>query len=121
MADFTISGTPSTGPVNAPITSSVTTVAGLQQQLADVCAAKSKALATIGQVIAAGPGPTYSTSGDAGGESVDWTGYLGMLNLQVKTMTELELTLTQALQDLQPFHVIERVGVSGRRGRYSWC
>jgi hypothetical protein len=114
---LTITGSPVTAPP-APIVTTVTTVATLQSQLAAISAAKTQALATISQVIAAGPGPTYSTSGDAGSESIDWTGYLGMLNLQVKTMTETELTLIQALQDLQPFDVRQRVGVGGRRGRF---
>jgi hypothetical protein len=91
----------------------------LKRELAAIGSAKMTTLATIATVIAAGPGPTYSNSGDAGGETVGWTEYIAMLNEQVDKFTDLELRITQALQDLQPFHIVQRVGcgslIGGRR------
>jgi hypothetical protein len=85
----------------------------LQQQLADVVAAKETALATIQNVIAAGLGPTYSISGPDGSENLDMTGYLRLLTEQVKSYTELEKLLLEELQNLQPFQVRHRMRVGG--------
>ena len=103
--------TPSAGP---PVTSSAAMVATLQQQLADVTAAKTAALRAIAVTLAAGLGPTYTISGRAGSESFDYAGFLRMLTDQVKTFIELERLLMELLQELQPFFVVQHLHVGGR-------
>lgn len=110
-----IYASPSAPGTNPPVTSSGQMVGLLQQQLADITAAKTAAIAAIVTVLSVGAGPTYSISGRAGSESLDMAGFLRLMQDQVKNFTELELTLLQALQDLQPFDVLQRVGC-GRRG-----
>ena len=90
----------------------------LQQQLGDVVAAKETALSTIASVLSTatannGVGPTYTISGPDGSETLDVNGYLRMLTEQVRTYTELERTILEMLQDLQPFTLRIRMRVGG--------
>ena len=97
---------------NPPVTSSAGAVTLLEQQLADVIAEKSACLAELATVRAAGLGPTYTISGRNGSETLDAVGYRRYLMDSVKSLTELERFLLEALQDLQPFTVTRRVHIA---------
>ena len=101
-----------------PVTSSSQMVGLLQQQLGDITAAKTAAIMAITTTLSIGAGATYSISGHTGSESLDMAGFLRLMQDQVKTFTELELTLNQSLQDLQPFDIHQCVGGYRRGG---WC
>lgn len=88
-------------------------VALLQQQLGDIAAQKSALLVQQAAVIAAGAGPTYSISGPNGAESLDMIGYLRWLGDQVKSYLEMERSILEQLQDLQPFMERQRLYVGG--------
>jgi hypothetical protein len=88
-------------------------VALLQQQLGDIAALKTSLLVQQAAVIAAGAGPTYSISGPNGSESLDIIGYLRWLGDQVKSYLELERSILEQLQDLQPFMEKQRLYVGG--------
>ena len=97
---------------NTPITSSNQMVALLEQQLADVVAAKSTALGQIAALASDGTGgPSFSESGVAGSESVDRAGYLATLNAQVREYTETEKSILETLQNLQPYNIPKRVRI----------
>jgi len=105
---------PSAGPgTNPPVSSSASMATIWQQQLADVVAAKTAALQALAAAISSGVGPSYSISGRAGGESISWTEFLNALKEQIKTFTELEKTLMEMIQDVQPFDVPQRFRAGG--------
>jgi hypothetical protein len=97
----------------APVTTSADMVALLQQQLGDIAALKTSLMVQQAAVIAAGAGPTYSISGPNGSESLDMIGYLRWLGDQVKSYLELERSILEQLQDLQPFMEKQRLYVGG--------
>lgn len=111
QAILVASNTPGTNP---PVTSSNQMVGLLQQQLADITGAKMAAILAITSVLSIGAGPSYNISGRAGSESLDMAGFLRLMQDQVKNFTELEMTLSQALQDFQPFDIVQLVGRCGR-------
>jgi hypothetical protein len=104
---------------NPPVTSSGQMVGLLQQQLADITAAKNAASLAITTVLSLGSpgGVSYNISGRAGSESVDLAGFLSIMQNQVKAFTELEMTLLENLQNLQPFDIRQPVGI---RRRWGW-
>ena len=105
---------PATPSVAPPVASSAAMVATLQQQLADVTAAKTAALGAIAATLSAGLGPAYTISGPSSNESFDFAGFLRLLTDQVKAFIEVERLLLEMIQNLQPFFVGDRrhVGVS---------
>lgn len=104
--------TATTGPAT-PVTSSADAVTRLRQQLGEVILAKTQALAKLSEVLTAGdnPGITYSISGRAGSESVNYTGYLAYLKDQIATFTDLEKQLLEMIQNLQPYQIRQRYRV----------
>lgn len=88
-------------------------VTTLQQQLDDIATQKTALLAQQAAVMAAGAGPTYSISGPNGSESVGMVEYLRWLGDQVKSYLEMEMTILEQLQNLQPFCVVQRRYVGG--------
>ena len=99
--------------MSAPITTSAGMVALLQQQLADIAEQKTALILQQKTVMAAGAGPNYSISGPNGAESLDMIGYLRWLGDQVKSYLELERSILEQLQDLQPFMEKQRLHVGG--------
>ena len=97
----------------APVTTSAEMVALLQQQLGDIAAQKVVLITQQAAVIAAGAGPTYSISGPNDSESLDMIGYLRWLGDQVKAYLEMERSILEQLQDLQPFCEKQRLYVGG--------
>lgn len=99
--------------MTAPITTSAGMVTVLQQQMADIAAQKVVLITQQAAVITAGAGPTYSISGPNGSESLDMVGYLRWLGDQVKSYLEMERSILEQLQDLQPFLEKQRLYVGG--------
>ena len=85
----------------------------LKQQLGDIAAQKVILITAQATVMAAGAGPTYSISGPNGSESLDMIGYLRWLGDQVKAYLEMERSILEQLQDLQPFCEKQRLYVGG--------
>ncbi len=99
---------------NPPVTNSGQMVALLQQQLADVVAAKTAAIGAITTVLSIGAGPNYSISGRAGSESLDMTGFISAMREQVTGFAALEMTLLETIQNLSPFDIRQILAVRNR-------
>jgi len=97
----------------APVTTSADMVILLQQQLADIAEQKTALIVQQKAAMAAGAGPTYSISGPNGAESVDVLGYLRWIGDQVKVYLEMERSILEQIQDLQPFYEKQRLRVRG--------
>ena len=91
--------------MTAPVKTSAEMVTLLQQQLADICAAKTAAIVAITNALTNGPKISYTISGKAGSESVSAGEYLANLRNQIREFTALEIELLDTLQSLQPYSV----------------
>jgi hypothetical protein len=109
---------------NAPITSSAAATTSIEQQLADVIAAKEAALANLTAFLESytttGIGPSWANAGEGGSESVNWTGYLAELRAEIDQFAQLEQTLLQLLQDLNPYTIRQRQRITERIGHWRW-